>query len=109
MGDDKLIEEIRKTIGEDRGMEYVLSADEAKEIISLVRESEWISVDDELPEEEVNVLASVLMTDGSFSQPDVNWTFRKAGYPNQGDLIWTCGLPDYWKPLPSPPSAKADK
>jgi hypothetical protein len=80
--------------------------DIADHIIKLVRDSEWVSVEDRLPELETNVLTSTLMNDGIYSEPSLGFIFHKRGMPNQGDLVWTNGQVDCWTSTPSPPTNK---
>jgi hypothetical protein len=90
MNDDKLIEEI--TI---------------KEAIQIVRDSEWISVEDGPPEEGQHVFVS-----RDFNNAPVRPAVYKNGKYSTGmSSIDFYAYPTHWTPLslPSPPSTKADR
>jgi hypothetical protein len=107
MREDKLIEEIMNIASLDFSdfTDHLITEDQAKQIIDLVQGSEWISVEDELPEPRKMVLAfmpdclvtQVYFSGTSFHEP---WGDEYAGSKQ----------PKWWKSLPiSPPTNKGEE
>ena len=74
------------------------------------RNDGWVRVEDRLPNEDVRVLACYESTNrgvltGKFSEPKVEFLFRKLTYPNAGALIWTEPETTHWMPLPPCPDS----
>ena len=74
----------------------------------------WRPVNTEPPEIGEEVLVTYALTTtkngkkyftGEWAKPRKEFMFRKLGYPNQGDLMWT-GHATHWMPLPSTPTSE---
>jgi hypothetical protein len=102
MNDDKLLYAVADMVSD---AELMTSTSTARQIIQLVRDSEWISVETETPFEEHHC-------GGDKYYSDMVLTWHRDGFHGIGR--WVEGeSPDvlitHWQPLPSPPSTKAAK
>ena len=69
----------------------------------------WIPVTERLPEFEINVLTTFELTSfevptGVYSEPEINFVFKRPSFERRKEKILWTGHVDYWQPLPAPPN-----
>lgn len=83
----------------------------AKTIIDLVRGSEWVSVDERLPEENTDVLCTqyAYMDENKGRYQMVGFRIDDEWFSSSiDDEPESCFTPTHWMPLPSPPTNKGE-
>ena len=101
--EEKLEKEILRITDDiyDAGVEFNGYEDKSKQIIKLVRDSEWVSVEDELPENGQEILICRDLGERKLMQTEVY----------EGNLYWGREFNNvtYWKPISPPANKGANK